>query len=74
VPNASISNDDVAGDHPNNDDTNPTEGLGALRRGEPPHRMATVRTTAATTIVAATTITAATETAAAEAEAATTAE
>ena len=64
VPNASVSNDNLAGDHPNNDDMNPTEGLGALQRGEPPHRMATARTTAATTIMAAT----ATAAAAAEAE------
>src|SRR6266436_2262922 len=50
VPNASVSNDDVTGDHPNNEDANPTEGLAAVRRGEPSHRMATTRTMAATTI------------------------
>jgi hypothetical protein len=40
--NASISNNDVPRDHHNNDDTNPKKGLGAVRRGEPSYRMATV--------------------------------
>ena len=65
VPNASVSNDDVPGDHHNNNDMNPTWGLGAVRRGEPSHRMATARTMAATTTAAATTIMAATTTVAA---------
>jgi len=41
VLNASISNDNVTCDHHNNDDTNPTKGLGATQRGEPSHQMAT---------------------------------
>ena len=41
VLNASISNDNVTRDHHNNDDTNPTKGLGATQRGEPSHQMAT---------------------------------
>jgi len=54
VLNASISNDDMTRDHHHNNDTNPTKWLRAVRRGEPSHRMATVR--AATTIAATTTI------------------
>jgi len=38
VPNASVSNDDMTGDYPEHDDTNPMKGLGAVQRGEPSHQ------------------------------------
>ena len=41
VPNASISNDDMTGNYPEHNDTNPMKGLGAVQRGEPSHQMAT---------------------------------
>ena len=41
MPNAKVSNNDMTGDYPEHDNTNPMKGLGAAQRGEPSHQMAT---------------------------------